>query len=117
MGQPAAQKTTAKKTVKSPATPAQDEIQQYEAAINAKQLFYGSVLDMGWRLAAVVIVPIFIGVRLDDHYHTSPSWTLTAIILAFVGAGVVVTKSVKSVNQDVNQQLQPVNQDKRKKTK
>ena len=105
MGQPAARKSTSKKVDQSPATPAQDNIEKYEQAINAKQLFYGSALDMGWRLAAVVIIPIIIGVRLDDHFHSSPSWTLTALILAFAGAAIVVAKSVQSVNQDVNKVL------------
>ncbi len=98
-----------KKTVKaarpSP-TPAQSDIERYESTLNAKQLFYSSVLDMGWRLAVVVIVPIVIGVKLDDRYNTTPSWTLTALILAAFGAVMVVSKSVKEANRVVNEELQ-----------
>ncbi len=92
MGQPAAQK-------KDPATPAQDEIEQYMRVINAKQLFIGTAAGMGWRLAVVVIIPLVAGVKLDDHFHTAPSLTLTGLIIASVASVLVVTKCVKEVNK------------------
>jgi hypothetical protein len=56
----------------------------------AKQQFMDAALNMGWQLAVTIIVPVYIGVRLDDHFHSSPSWTLGALFLAvFMSCGVV----------------------------
>jgi len=57
---------------------------------DAKQQFMDAAINMGWQLAVTIIVPVIIGVRLDDHFHSSPAWTLGALFLAvFMSCGVV----------------------------
>ena len=64
---------------------------------DAKQQFMDAALNMGWQLAVTIIVPVFIGVQLDDRYHTSPSWTLAALFLAVAMSCGVVWKALHSV--------------------
>lgn len=89
-----------KPAAKPKTTPAVDEIEQYAAAMSAKQQFISASLDMGWRLALTVLVPVFLGAWLDRRYNTSPSWTLTALFIAIAGAGVVVWKTVKTIGKN-----------------
>lgn len=89
------------KGAKKKVTPApRDEIERAAAAMAAKQQFINASLDMGWRLALTVLVPVFIGAWLDRRYHTSPSWTLASLFIAIGGACVVVWKTLRSINKD-----------------
>jgi hypothetical protein len=85
---------------KSTAPVAQDELSRYAAAMGAKQQFVSAAADMGWRMAIMVLVPVFIGVKLDDHYHTSPSYTLAALVVAVGGVAWIVSVTIKQVNRD-----------------
>ncbi len=85
---------------KKTTTANEDEIERYAAAMSAKQQFISASLDMGWRLALTVLVPVFIGAWLDRRYDTSPSWTLTALFVAIGGAALVVWKTINAVNKD-----------------
>ena len=93
---------TRPKKVKSPrtATSAVD----LKLVADAKQQFLDSALNMGWQLAVTIIVPVIIGVQLDDHFKTTPAWTLGALFLAvFMSCGVVV----KTLHGVKNAQSQP----------
>lgn len=83
---------------KSSATsdPVLDEL----AVIDAKGMFYGSLLGLGWRLAIMVLLPIFIGVQLDKRFDSAPSITLAAFFVAIFGAGVMVNKMYKEINAE-----------------
>lgn len=50
---------------------------------------------MGWQLAFSVLVPVIVGVKLDDRFNTSPSYTLAALVLAAGGACLVIWKTLK----------------------
>lgn len=65
----------------------------------ARQLFLGTALNMSWQLAVTIIVPLLIGVQLDNKYNSSPSYTLGALFIAVTLAVWVVTKTVKDVKQ------------------
>lgn len=66
----------------------------------ARKSFIATAMNMGWQLAITVIVPVIIGVKLDDHFHTAPSYTLAALILAAGGAVWVVMSTLKQVSRD-----------------
>lgn len=80
-------------------TPAQDELDKYMSGINAKQQFLGATMNMGWRLAITVVVPIVAGVKLDERFHTSPSYTLLGLMLAATAGCAAVWGTIKEVNQ------------------
>jgi hypothetical protein len=91
-------KAAAKRDMTTTAT--QSEIDRYEAIMTAKQQFVGAAMDMGWRLALTVVIPVIVGVKLDDRFHTTPSYTLTALFIAVGGASVVIWQTIKQVNKE-----------------
>ena len=70
------------------------------ARLNARNMFYAATVSMGWQLAVTVLVPVFIGVKLDDHFNSAPSYTLAALFIAAGGACYVVWKTIKQVGQN-----------------
>jgi len=65
----------------------------------AKQQFISSTFNMGWRLAITVVVPIVAGVKIDDHFRTSPSFTLVGLMLAVFAGSAAVWSTIKQVNK------------------
>lgn len=73
----------------------QDEIDRSLAVIAARKDFVSGAMNMGWQLALTVILPVVIGVQLDERFNTAPSYTLAALILAAGGACVVIWNTLK----------------------
>ena len=66
---------------------------------DAKQQFVDAAINMGWQLAITILVPVFIGVQLDKHFNSSPSYTLAALFLAVFMSCTVVWKTIKGVSR------------------
>ena len=92
MGKAAAKRTT---TI----DPVDEKIVQASKALAAQQ-FMGASLNMGWRLAITVVIPIVAGVKIDDHFHSSPSYTLVGVMLAAIAGSAAVWTTIKQVNRD-----------------
>lgn len=80
-------------------TPAADDLQQAMKTLQAKQQFIGATMNLSWRLALTVLIPLVGGIKLDQHFNTSPSYTLAGLFLAIFGACMTVWGTVKEVNQ------------------
>lgn len=80
-------------------TVAQDEIEQFEAALGAKQNFIGAAINLSWRLALTVLIPLIGGIQLDKKFDSSPSYTLTGFMLAILFGCMAVWQTVKEVNE------------------
>lgn len=52
-------------------------------------------LDMSWRLAIVVLVPIIGGFKLDQWLGTLPALTIIGFMTAMTGMALVVWRSMK----------------------
>ena len=76
-----------------------EEIQQSVKTLQAKQQFIGATLNMSWRLALTVVIPVVAGIKLDKHFDTAPSLTLAGFFLAVFGACMTVWSTVKEVNR------------------
>ena len=70
------------------------------AALDARSLFLSDSLNIAWRLAIMVLVPIFIGVQLDKRFDTKPQLTVGAFILALVGAGYLIYKNYSDMQRE-----------------
>ncbi len=79
---------------------AQDNIERSLAVLTAKQQFLSASMSMGWQLAGMVLIPVIIGVKLDEHFSSSPSYTLAALVLAVGGAVLIIRKTIKQVDQE-----------------
>ena len=84
-----------------PATPADDGVENAGARAAAKGVFVSSVMDMGWKLALTVLIPVFIGVQIDKKYHQAPSFTLAALFIAIGGSAYIVYKTIQNLNTDI----------------
>ena len=82
-------------------TATKTDLDQYEAAMFAKQQFMSTALTMGWQLAVAVLVPLLFGIWLDKKFHSSPSYTLGAFMIAIFFGSMVVWRTVQGVNKDV----------------
>lgn len=81
-----------------------DVVQQsLNNALNAKRLFVVSTINMGWQLAGTVIIPVFLGVKLDERFDASPSYTLAALVIAIFGAVMVVKNNINQVNKEMSE--------------
>lgn len=85
---------------KSTAPVAQDELDRSLAVFAAKQQFISVAMNMGWQLALTILIPVFVGVKLDDYFHSTPSYTLAALVIAIGGAVVVVWKTLDQVKKE-----------------
>ena len=63
-----------------------------------QSVFVVMALDMGWRLAIVVLVPVVGGFELDTHLGTTPLLTVIGFILAMVGSGFVMWQTLQTAN-------------------
>ncbi|MCW1907743.1 MAG: AtpZ/AtpI family protein [Candidatus Saccharibacteria bacterium] len=66
----------------------------------AKTQFFTSTANLSWRLAITIVVPLVGGVKLDEKFNSSPSWTLTGIFIAVAAGCAAVWATVKEVNQE-----------------
>lgn len=93
-------KTAAAKRETTTVDPVEEEMDRFMEAQAAKAQFLGATLNMSWRLALTVLIPIIAGVKIDQHFHTEPSFTLLGFIIAAVGGSMAVWGTIKQVNAD-----------------
>jgi F0F1-type ATP synthase assembly protein I len=65
---------------------------------NPTSVFISMALDMTWRLAIVVLVPIIGGFKLDEHFRTTPGLTILGFLIAMTGTGLVMWQTLRSAN-------------------
>lgn len=70
-----------------------------EQAKSPSGVFVGMALDMSWRLAVVVLVPIIGGFYLDKAFATSPLLTIVGFVLAMAGMALVMKQTVDAANE------------------
>jgi F0F1-type ATP synthase assembly protein I len=68
--------------------------------LSAKRQFVVSSISMGWQLAGVVIIPVIVGVKLDERFNSRPSYTLAALVIAVCGAIMVIKNTIDAVNKE-----------------
>jgi F0F1-type ATP synthase assembly protein I len=62
---------------------------------NHSKVFITMALDMSWRLAVVVLVPIIGGFKLDQHFKTTPLLTIIGFVLAMGGFALVIWQTLQ----------------------
>jgi F0F1-type ATP synthase assembly protein I len=76
-----------------------DDVEQKLVALNAKSQFLAATTNMGFRLAITVVIPIVVGVKLDERFHSAPSMTLAGIFIAAGAGSAAVWSTIKEVNR------------------
>lgn len=70
------------------------------AVYEARSILFGSMISIGWRLAIMVLLPIFIGTRLDERFDTSPSYTLAAFFIAMMGSALLIYRTYNDLQRE-----------------
>ena len=73
-----------------------------------------TTVNMGWRMAIMIVIPIIIGLKLDEHYDSKPSYVLTGFFLAIAGCAYIIYNEYKAINDEAEELS---NQAKRSTTK
>jgi F0F1-type ATP synthase assembly protein I len=84
------------KQTKAPDTTPSPDLGGTQKSPNA--LFVSLALDMSWRLALVVLVPIIGGFELDQVLDTSPLLVVLGFILAMAGMALVMWQTMNLAN-------------------
>jgi F0F1-type ATP synthase assembly protein I len=92
-------KTTVSETTPSPNLKASPPQTSTDADKSPSQIFVSTALDMSWRLAIVVLVPIIGGFKLDEVLHMTPLLTIIGFILAMGGVALVLWQMLQTVNK------------------
>ncbi len=70
-----------------------------EKTTSQTSIFISMALDMTWRLAIVVLVPIIGGFYIDQWLEMSPVFTIVGFFLAMTGMGLVMWQTMQAANQ------------------
>lgn len=89
-----------KKTPAKPTpSPASTKRQNLNGPINPTREFLLANLNMSWKLAIVVMVPIVGGFKLDEKLGWAPALTIAGFVLAMAGTAFVLWQVSQQVSQ------------------
>lgn len=71
-------------------------------------IFLIAALDMSWRLAIVVLVPIIGGFELDKATGTAPALTILGFILAMFGLYAILKRTLATADEKFRPKNQKV---------
>ncbi|HUY53001.1 MAG TPA: AtpZ/AtpI family protein [Candidatus Dormibacteraeota bacterium] len=69
---------------------------------NSSISLLNATLQMSWKLAIVVLVPLIGGVKLDERWKLFPYLTIIGSLLAIGGFIYVIWKTLADFNQSIN---------------
>lgn len=69
----------------------------------AKRLFYIGLIDISWRLAIGMIVPVGFGYWLDVNQQTGNLYTIIGLISGTILAGFIIYRSYKKLDKEINE--------------
>lgn len=76
--------------------PAVDQL----AVVDARSLLLSNIISMGWQLAVMVLLPLFIGVQIDRRFDTAPNFTLGAFFIAVFGSGYLIWRTYNTMRRE-----------------
>jgi F0F1-type ATP synthase assembly protein I len=85
---------------KKKTTTVDDDLQRLAETQAAKTQFVGATVNLSWRLALTVLIPLLGGIAIDNKFDTSPSFTLAGLMIAVVLACMAIWQTVQEVNKE-----------------
>jgi F0F1-type ATP synthase assembly protein I len=82
-------------------TPSPSQANKADAVADSKntsQVFVSMAVDMSWRLAIAVLVPVIIGAELYKHNKDNALYLLSGLLVAIILAVVVIKRSYDEAN-------------------
>ena len=81
-------------------TKATEVPQDYFSVLDVRSRLITSTVSMGWRMAIMIIIPIIIGLKLDERFDSKPSYVLTGFFLAIAGCAYIISSEYKAINAE-----------------
>jgi len=75
------------------------KLDKVDKTTSQSSLFVSMALDMSWRLALVVLVPIIGGFELDKKLDTTPLLSIVGFGLAMIGTGLIMWQTMQTANK------------------
>lgn len=91
--------TTAPESTPSPSALQAQPHGRGDKKVSASSRFITMALDMSWRLALVVLIPIIGGYELDQRLDMTPLLTITGFLLAMGGMALVLWRMLQQAGQ------------------
>lgn len=85
----------------------EDVVDLSEVSPVAANQFWFEALNMGWRLALAVVIPLVGGYKIDQQLGSSPAFTLTGMLLAAGLGCLIVWLTVKELTAEQADQDKP----------
>ncbi|MEJ0073702.1 MAG: AtpZ/AtpI family protein [Candidatus Saccharibacteria bacterium] len=70
-----------------------------DKSLRPRDQFLNMALTMSWQLAIVVLVPVIGGVYLGKAVGAQVAWTIVGLVLAVLGTGVVLWRTLQTANR------------------
>lgn len=93
-------KAAAKRTTTTSAESGLEQLIDASASQMARSRILGSLMTMSWRLAVAILIPIFVGLKLDDHFNSRPSYVLAGFMLAIALASYMIYAEYQEIQSD-----------------
>lgn len=65
----------------------------------ARRAFILGLLDMGWRIATVFLIPVIVGVAFDWNRNGSQTFTIAGVVVGVILALAVIIKLAFDTNK------------------
>ncbi|HYF96830.1 MAG TPA: AtpZ/AtpI family protein [Patescibacteria group bacterium] len=74
-----------------------------ETAKKAKSLFFVGLIDISWRLAVGIILPIVAGYWIDQKTDSGKLFTLIGLFSGTILAGFIIYNTSKRLNKEIDE--------------
>ncbi len=72
--------------------------EDYTTVVDVRNRLLGSMVSLGWRMAISIMLPIIIGLKLDERFGSKPSYALTGFFLGLAGSAYLIYNEYKEIN-------------------
>lgn len=74
-----------------------------ETVKKAKRLFFVGLIDISWRLAGAIIIPVLAGYWVDSKLDSGSLCTIIGLISGTILAGFIIYEAYKKLNREINE--------------
>lgn len=76
-----------------------DVNQETSQPLSALTVLFVTALDTTWRVFVPTLVGVFLGIALDDWWHTAPFVTISCLILGIILSTMLIIRQLTNVRK------------------
>ncbi len=73
-----------------------------ESVQKAKRLFFTGLLDLSWRLALAILIPMLSGAFIDNKFDSGSVFTIAGMIIGFILSVWLIKSVVAKISKEIN---------------